>query len=114
MNQPDLNKNKRFAELVGICWCEPEYYEEDFDRCPKCGVIYSAEREATEHPDYAADPRLVLEVMKRDDWKDFYKWASDHKRLLDYNSQGTVFVRLDVFRDLTGKLRDAAIEWMEK
>ena len=61
MNQPDLNKNKRFAELVGICWCEPEYYNEDIDKCHKCGAIYSTGRRSTAHPDFAADPRIVLE-----------------------------------------------------
>ena len=97
--------NKIFAELVGI---KPIRIH---------GLnMYSEEIDRYEYPDYAADPRLVLrEMMKRDDWNDFYKWASDHKQILDYNSQGTVFIRLRYILDTTeGLLVKAGIEWMEK
>ncbi len=68
-----------------------------------------------DNPDYCADPRLVIEAMrKREDWREFYIWASDHGRALDYNSQGTVFIRMSIAMDKTGKLAKLATEWIER
>ena len=120
MNQPDLNKNKRFAELVGICWCEPEYYNEDIDKCHKCGAIYSTGRRSTAHPDFAADPRIVLrEMMKREDWPEFSNEIGPCKHKPDISPfnyppmEASEAVYYEYILDTTGKLRDAAIEWLE-
>ena len=65
--------------------------------------------------DFKSDARLVIEAMReREDWREFYIWASDHGRALDYNSQGTVFIRMSIAMDKTGKLAKLATEWIER
>ena len=66
-------------------------------------------------PNFCSDPRLVIEAMReREDWREFYIWASDHGRALDYNSQGTVFIRMSIAMDKTGKLAKLATEWLKE
>ena len=111
MNQSDLDKNKRFAELVGICWCEPEYYNEDIDKCHKCGAIYSTGRRSKAHPDFISDPRLVLREMDRIGMLDDFKKYSG---VFIWMPEGH-YIRVDYMTDTTtGLLVKAAIEWMEK
>ena len=113
MNQSDLDKNKRFAELVGICWCEPEYYNEDIDKCHKCGAIYSTGRRSTAHPDFGADPRLVLEeMMKREDWGGFSQFLF-LKYGIEMTGVTSIFTPIEYILNTTGLLRDKAIEWLE-
>ena len=116
-----MNVNRRLHEAFGHCWHESfvvvqPYIEYEQDRIVKC---VHCEKQGSQsdlsNPDYAADPRLVLrEMMKREDWIDFFQWASDHKKMLDYNGRGSVFIKLKYLLDTTGKLRDIAIEWLEK
>ena len=100
-----MNLNKRFAELVGICWHE-DVSNTDFPLECSCGDP------GCEHsnPDYAADPRLVLEAMSvRDDWDEFlveYGALGKHGRHFD-------MIPVDLIRDRTGHFRDLAIEWLE-
>jgi len=113
-----MNPNRKFHELVGLCWCEPEYFDTDFDKCPKCGAIYSRGREFTYHPDYAADPRLVLwamEVKHPDfietifsiDEAEYHSYRPEKRRIVFDKFIGHIL-------DTTGKLRDAAIKFMRK
>jgi len=69
--------------------------------------------------DYAADPRLVLrEMMKKEDYFRFafslynnLEWPaeSEYQQILMQRS-----ILIDYILDTTGKLRDAAIEFIEK
>ena len=122
-----MNPNREFHELVGLCWCEPEYfdcepeyYDTDFDKCPKCGAIYSCSREFTKHPDYAADPRLVLREMKRmGKLSAFMIWLWDADTTEDDLGNvlmaGESFLKLlDFILDESGILRGAAIKFIRK
>ena len=103
-----MDKNKEFAELVGVCWHENEIKPCSVGSmrlpCSKCGSN-------DYNPDYAADPRLVLvEMMKRDDWKEFIQWL-----FREYVSFEQIPYWLEYFiLDTTGRCRDAAIEFMRE
>ena len=96
-----MDKNRVFHEMIGGKWRE---YPASLD-------IHGIRT----NPDYAADPRLVLrEMMKREDWDRFveyiyHKQPSDINRLSPYAE--LVF---NYIPNITGKLRDAGIEWMRK
>jgi len=92
-----MDMNKRFAELAGVSCHVWETKGMD-------GKMYSHRQ-----PNYAAEIREVLKVMRaREDWSLFAptvgRWDG---------STAEYFVRDDYILDTTGKLRDAAIEWME-
>ena len=106
-----MNPNREFHELVGLCWCEPEYFDTDFDKCPKCGAIYSRGREFTKHPDYAAAPLLVLrEMVKREDWPEFLETIGGQ---ITIANKLTAWVFLDYILDTTGKLIGRAIDFLK-
>jgi hypothetical protein len=116
--------NKKFASLAGICWHELEKYPGatgsaiqryrdsciyPLYKCVKCekegyGSYFC-------HPNFCADPRLVLEVMKKTGMLDQFILS-----LLDeYTSFEQIphFLRYYIL-DTTGLLALKAIEWMEK
>ena len=98
-----MNRNRELHELLGYCWHEGSVMIPW--KCSKCGAGMSL----VTYPDYATDPRLVLmEMMKREDWLDF--------RLLmnRYSYDHLTCVEIELILDTTGKLRDMAIEWLNK
>lgn len=91
-------KNRRLAELLGI---SPK-------KIPGIG------REIDVYPDFASDPRLVLrEMMKRKDWPIFAKTLKysigDREYHGDTQTVGIIYIL-----DTTGRLRDAAIKFLEE
>lgn len=90
--------NKAFHEAAGR---KPEFIETGLTTAD---YVY---------PNYADDPRLVIEVMReREDWDEFADTyfipaiTGDGKRMF-YISEHLIMNR-------TGKLRDLALEWINK
>ena len=117
---PPTDKNREFAGLAG-CWHEIldcNHPAREWYKTCLCGEHFNSNKEAEEHiinnsPDYVADPRLVLrEMMKREDWDSF----CDYIGYLDFSEDGYPlrYVRMDYILDITGKLRDAAIEFLKE
>ena len=110
MTNQDINR--RFAELVGLCWHEwVASYSQRI--CKHCGYRVSASDYGPANPDFISDPRLVLrEMMKRKDFLEFSRdkldcpWEDDR---VYWN-----YVHTDYILDTTGLLAMAAIEWLEK
>lgn len=112
------NTNKAFHEAARKCWHEELVKEVEDDSgfvtyiC-SCGSCYSFRDHIKKHiaesnPDYCDDPRLVIEVMrKREDWDEFCIFV-EQKCWYD------AYPWIDLFMDKTGKLRDLALEWLEK
>ena len=106
-----MNPNQRFAELAGICLHDEGV---EFDgaryRCPPCDATINCDNPT---PDFDSEPWRVLEVMMaREDWIEF---ADAHFLIstIDINGVTEYAVQIDYILDHTGKLRDAAITWME-
>jgi hypothetical protein len=101
-----MDQNKHFAELVGaeIDWIGCTQFSGGV--CDWAGEVSDTFCNDCIHAtplDYAADPRLVLrEMRKREDWSRFGR-----EELYYMDLVGLVL-------DTTGKLRDAAIEWLER
>ena len=108
--------NREFHELLGKHLHEGTHKDDPKhpDRiCTRCGVKITERNYADDVLDYAADPRLVLrEMMKREDWDSF----CDYIGYLDFSEDGYPlrYVRMDYILDITGKLRDAAIEFLKE
>jgi hypothetical protein len=118
----EMDANRRFAKLAGL----PYFTIEHIDGEWVCGcgfkVLWEDGKMAIQHlrshnsPDYAADPRLVLEVMlSRKDGPLFmarlmYGFEQPGVEAIDWDNN----IDVDYILDTTGKLRDLAIEWMEK
>jgi hypothetical protein len=114
--------NRRFHELAGLCWHEIIEQEVESESgvvsflCA-CGACYSRMDDFEDHaaesnPDYAADPRLVLEVMKkREDWWLFSRLSGFW--VIPFEAGEKIYLDTAYILDKTGKLRDKAIEWME-
>ena len=107
--------NKAFHEAAGK---QPDYV----GNCIRCGH-YCSEKyiDCTPpipiYPDYAADPRLVIEVMREqlppDKLADFLLYIID--RLFPSSSQAAVLYQfIDLIMDRTGKLAKLATEWINK
>jgi len=107
-----INNNKRFAELAGICtheniWHDPKELPEMtfYDKCLDCGKLLRN----IDDPDFT-DAREVLKVMmEREDYYVFLKYIN---AVVD--KHGIWCIEIPLILDTTGKLRDLAIEWMEK
>ena len=100
------DRNRRLAELLGMCWHDfgtPMHFE-----CLKCGAPLFR---TPDNPDFAVDPLLVLgEMQQRGLFYEFVLWT-----LRKYVSLEQVSFWLDFYiLDTTGKLRDMAIEFLEK
>jgi hypothetical protein len=79
--------NRQLHEALGKYW---------FKHCPQ------------ENPDYCADPRLVIEAMRRrDEDKDFLV------DIVEKNNRYPPFFIVDLIMDKTGRLANLAIEWLE-
>lgn len=99
--------NRRLHEALGKCWHEviaiatSRFGYAESPIC-KCGAWNCQ----VPNPDYCADPRLVIEAMReREKFKEFIYFV--------LGPYGDVFNLLDLIMDTTGKLRDAAIEFIE-
>ena len=76
----DENRNREFAELVGICLHEWELEGSHWMqlraprwKCKHCSLITENDKERPTNPNYS-DAREVLRVMReREDWHDFAK-----------------------------------------
>ena len=105
--------NKAFHEAAGK---QPDYR----GSCIRCGHYCSGKHvDCTPpipiYPNYAADPRLVIEVMReREDWREFSKVIGFWSVGLRPMRQRIFFVRCDLIMDRTGKLRDLALEWLNQ
>uniref|UniRef100_A0A6M3X6F3 Uncharacterized protein n=1 Tax=viral metagenome TaxID=1070528 RepID=A0A6M3X6F3_9ZZZZ len=92
-----MNRDKEICEALGIEWKSTYRCEED-----------------NNNPDYASDAgkiQLLREMEKREDWSGFFNYICMDKfgRLIPESLLNYI---LDI--DITGRLRDAAIEWMRK
>ena len=115
-----MDRNRQFAELAGLKWHEKkDKVTYGYAPC-SCGKLFGRGVDLINHiyrenPDYSADPRLVLEVMrKRADWIEFCN-SIGAAETPDYSVglNGYQMVDIDLILDKTGKLLDAAIKWME-
>jgi len=105
------NENQRFAKLAGFCW------HEEVDnwtiRCKYCGagMIFPWQG----NPDLT-DAREVLKVMRaKRNWWQFVEVVGCRYHVdISGDQWKEDMLPVDLFLDTTGKLRDLAIEWMEK
>ena len=105
--------NRRFAELVGMCW-----HERIDEMTCTCGLgfrtnaIYMHIQDS--NPDFIANPTLVLkEMLKRKDWHNFLDiiglpYWDEHD--IKHSAIDAMFI-LD---ETEGLLVKAGIEWLEK
>ena len=105
-----VDMNQKFAEVARVCWHEDmsEYGKPSGAQlCRHCGQMFAGDH--VRNPDYAADPRLVLREMERiGKLFLFLDWLVSNSHLTTHS------LTKDYILDTTGKLRDAAIEFMEK
>jgi len=118
-------RNKKFAELCGICWHEDEWINHKYI-CKKCKASLSDSLPGMWNPDFVIHPTLVLrEMMKRDDWYDFSHslWVETFSEVttskLSINYQVEFMIERSIpnryILDTTeGRLLDAAIKFMEE
>jgi len=66
-------------------------------------------------PDFKSDARLVIEaMMEREDWPLFLDYVGgDYYPPADPLAGNISLIDCNLILDKTGKLRDAAIEWLE-
>ena len=106
-----MDQNKRFHTLAGLClheWIPCPYTSSEW-QCKECKQFFEAPLPSM--PDYKADPREVLKVMReREDYRAFLRAKIDG---LGFTDQWDKNILIDLILDTTGKLRDAAIKWME-
>lgn len=105
-----MDANKRFAELAGLCWHDfIESMQTDYGYCRHCR---KHRQEVESNPDFT-DAREVIEVMENHPkGKLFFAsliYESNYEAIDDDG-----YIPRELVRDRTGKLRDLAIEWMEK
>ena len=104
--------NRAFHEAAGKCWHAPALNFRGY--CHKCGKTITKDKITGNiiRPDYRDDPRLVIEVMmERKDWIKFLQYITNH--CLSGYAAINNFTR-DLIMDRTGKLRDLALEWINK
>ena len=100
--------NRKLHEALGRCWHEPAANKPWY--CMKCKDYFHHT-----NPDYCADPRLVIEaMMERKDWPLFLDYVGgDYYPPADPLAGNISLIDCNLILDKTGKLRDAAIEWLE-
>ena len=93
--------NKRFAERAGI---KPKKF------------YYYPDAPGTEYyPDFCADPRLVLEVMKkREDWIEFADRSMVIATIDPFTDACTYAIPIYKIQDKTGLFAREAISFMEE
>jgi len=100
-----MNKNQELHELLGLEWIE------DWVLTNSEGTTVRIPRE--DNPDYATDPRLVLrEMMKREDWRGSEGFAN--YLTIELGGRRFLDIPLNLILDTTGKLRNLAIDWLNK
>jgi len=115
-----MDLNREFAELVGLCWHEQVSTKEDGYGC-SCGFLtyfggeYGRHEKENPNPDFA-DPRLVLREMRKKGILEAFIFAFN----LGGSTPDSSFIDIDYILgpngelETTGKLRDAAIEFLKK
>ncbi|MFH1630372.1 MAG: hypothetical protein ABIE47_16845 [Pseudomonadota bacterium] len=111
-----MDKNREFAELVGLCWHEKEYYPLSGPtlQCDKCKEFIGS---FDFNPDYVADPRLVLrEMMTKLTTPEFQRfvWRVGYVRMGMNYGEVRYQIELDLILDTTGKLVKEAIEFRKE
>ena len=114
-----MDENKELHELLGLCWhevengCVKNYATGQVVLyCTKCKRTIKICENDMLNLDYAADPRLVLrEMMKQEGWVEFQSWC--FIGVLNFDDSLCYGVPVDLILDTTGKLRDIAIEWLK-
>ena len=106
-----MDLNRRFAELVGLCWHEWDWSSEKYV-CTKCGDRL-ADYAISSNPDFISHPTLVLaEMVKRKDWllfvKRYFHWQTYDK--INYD----IDIPINYILDTTGLLVKEAIEFLER
>ena len=105
-----MSKNRELHEFLGLCWhspAAPSMSHIGSAICKKCKQWLDA------NPNYAADPRLVLrEMIKKRGGKGWINFI-DEIGQMEYDKE-TDTIRVSLILDATGKLRDAAWEWLRK
>ena len=108
------DQNKRFAELAGILWHEivehyydgDHYYSNGWNRC-SCGTSYPFPNRCSKvNPDFSRAEEVLKVMMERVDWPVFIE------RVGSYEYESEAWITVD-YITTPGKLRDAAIDWME-
>ena len=96
-----MNPNRRLAELLGIPWHGSHIGDMN---CP------------ITNPDFADDPRLVLREMGRlGHLSEIINYVLNSYKFTHLpNSTDCCLVIADYLLDTSGKLRDAAIEFLER
>jgi len=106
-----MNKNQELHELLGLEWIE------DWVLTNSEGTTVRIPRE--DNPDYATDPRLVLREMEKQGMlKEFLVDIWDERIIAhDTNLATALGVMVNIIYlilDTTGKLRNLAIDWLNK
>jgi len=112
-----MDKNKELCELLGIEWHEPKWYSDrKMWNCTICGTwTHEIPACVKKNPDFTTPAGIVqlLGIMRgRDDW---YKFAYEYL-IFDYYDKREYFYALPIdyyLLDATGRLRDAAIEFLK-
>jgi len=110
-----MDKNKELCELLGICWHEIKIVDGKY--VCSCGKIAGMLFDSCEFSNpYFTTPSGMVQLLgimrERDDWPEFVEekiGASVYQR----NRGWIVTINLDYIFDTTGKLRDAAIEFLK-
>jgi hypothetical protein len=105
-----MDKNRELAELLGLCWHEHHEswrYKKGMSRCWKCS--------SQEHnPDYSTDSgkvELLRLMMKREDWDEFCASVFGKRFYVKCLMSDVIKYYIT---DTTGRLAQAALEWLRK
>ena len=101
--------NKAFHEAAGKCWHAPALNFRGY--CHKCGKTITKDKITGNiiRPNYADDPRLVIEVMReRGDFDEFIDIGIQSQKWFEADDW------IDLFMDRTGKLAKLATEWLNQ
>lgn len=119
--------NRELCERLGLCW--HEWNSKDSKDaivrskivggsgrvCQLCGIDINS-KDRVDPPKFFSDSGKVMllrEMRKSDNWNRFYIWASDHAKIMDYNSSGRVFIAVDCLLDEI-YLIERVLEWLRK
>jgi hypothetical protein len=83
-----MDKNRELAELLGLCWHEYDQWS---------------------NTDFTTDPgkiELLRLMMERNEDSDFLKFATENQQTY------ALYVLQDLIVDTTGRLAQAALEWL--
>jgi hypothetical protein len=95
--------NKELAGMLGLCWHEWA----DDGECYKCTLYVGPFGVHPDRPDFTTDSgkiELLRLMQKREDWPKFAHYVGTHNGAFP----------LDLMTDTTGRLAQAALEWLRK